>query len=275
MSISNLDATSISGSAKALVKGVALIDLVAASKNSLRQTDLIDESGLPRATATRLLDALCELYVLRVDRHGYYELGPRVAAWGQEYMNNLDIARLGMDLVEDLVKLSNETSFMGVRDGSNVLYVAAVNSPQAVRPSARVGSRNPLHSTGIGKALLAFAPEKERDSLLAGELVRRTENTITDREQLDRHLAEIRARGYSTDDIENEEGVRCVAAPVRDRHGDVVAAISVSAPAYRFGDPQIAEIAPHVLRAAGELSFRLGYQAQDDDAAASKRKEST
>jgi IclR family acetate operon transcriptional repressor len=250
--------SSATGSAKSLIKGIALIDLIASSEVPLRQTELSKASGLPRPTAVRLLDVLCHADLLRLDPAGGYVLGPRLARWGQAFLDGLDVRRHATDLVQRLVDLSNETSFLGVLDHTSVLYIAAVNSPQPVRPAARVGSRNPLHSTAIGKALLAARTAEERDALLVAPLERRTPNTIVDRSELDAHLAEVRERGFAIDEIENEEGVRCVAAPVRDHQGTTIAAISVSAPAYRFSLDDLLRLAPEVVRATHELSARLG-----------------
>ncbi|WP_251858323.1 IclR family transcriptional regulator [Herbiconiux sp. L3-i23] len=260
MSESRLDLSSISGSAKGLVKGVAIVDLLAASTRPLRQTDIVGATGLPHATAVRLVDVLVELEMVRVDSRGLYSLGPRVAGWGQAFLDGLDISRLAFDLIEGLVEETNETSFMGILDRNQVLYVAAVSSPQPVRPVSRVGHRNPLHCTGIGKTLLAYSSDEKRDALLQGELIRRTPNTITDKTELLAELDVIRERGYAIDEIENEEGVRCVAAPVRDHLGEVVAAISVSAPAYRFSHEDVERFAPRVVATAMELSFRAGYR---------------
>jgi IclR family acetate operon transcriptional repressor len=260
MSESRMDLSSISGSAKGLVKGVAIVDLIASASRPLRQRDVVEATGIPHATAVRLIDVLLELDMIRVDARGLYSVGPRVAGWGQAFLDGLDISRLAFDLIEALVEESNETGFMGVLDRDQVLYVAAVSSPQPVRPVARIGHRNPLHCTGIGKTLLAYSSPEKRDRLLRGELVRRTENTITDRAALIVELDGIRERGYAIDEIENEEGVRCVAAPVRDHLGEVVAAISVSAPAYRFTPADVERLAPRVMATADELSFRAGYR---------------
>jgi IclR family acetate operon transcriptional repressor len=250
--------TSAAGSAKALVKGLALVELVADSERPLRLVDLVEASGLPRPTALRLLDVLCRAEVLRMDPAGAYTLGPRVAAWGQSFLDRLDLRSQALESMEELVEVSGETCFLGVLDRRQVLYLAAVNSPQPVRPAARPGSRNPLHCTGIGKVLLAWLPDEEIHDLLLGPLERRTENTMTDPALLLDHLRLVRERGYAIDEIENEEGVRCVAAPIRDHTGSVIAGLSVSAPAYRFTTEDVHRLAPDVLRVTGELSRRLG-----------------
>ncbi|GAB3196186.1 IclR family transcriptional regulator [Geodermatophilus arenarius] len=250
--------TSAAGSAKALVKGLWLVEHVADSDRPLRLVDLVEASGLPRPTALRLLDVLCRAEVLRVDGQGAYTLGPRVAAWGQSFLDRLDLRSQAAELMEELVEISGETCFLGVLDGRQVLYVAAVNSPKPVRPAARPGSRNPLHCTGIGKVLLAGRDDDQVLALLTDPLERRTENTLTEVAAVLAHVRGIRERGYATDEIENEEGVRCVAAPVRDHTGAVVAGLSVSAPAYRFTSDDVQRLAPDVLRVTTELSRRLG-----------------
>ena len=266
MSKTNTNSTSIigtSGSAKALSKGLALVDILASSGRPMRQVDLIEASGLPRPSVIRILDALCKMDVLRQSA-GVYELGPRLAAWGQAFLDRLELPRQATDIMEGLVELSGETCFLGVRDRSSVLYVAAVNSPQPVRPAARVGFHNPLYTTGIGKVLLAALSPEEREPLLHYPLEARTPNTITDPDVLAAELDAVLTRGYSIDDIENEEGVRCVAAPVFDHTGATVAAISVSAPAYRFTIEDVARLAPDVLVATAELSARIGHRPSED-----------
>lgn len=252
------------GSAKSLVKGIALVDLVADSEEPLRLVDLVERSGIPRATAVRLLDVLCRADILRSETDSRYGLGPRVAGWGQAFLERIDLQHHASDLIEELVELSGETCFVGVLDRRTVLYIAAVNSPHAIRPAARVGSRMPLHSTGIGKVLLAEHTPTERADLLDEPLERRTPNTITDRSDLLAHLDLVRERGFAIDEIENEEGVRCVAAPIHDHSGAVAAALSVSAPAYRFTIDDLDRLAPDVLRITDQISRRLGYRPTSD-----------
>jgi IclR family acetate operon transcriptional repressor len=253
---------SVSGSAKALAKGLSLVDHIADSDGPLRLAELVEVSGLPRPTVLRLVDVLCSAEVLRMDAGGGYTLGPRVAAWGQSFLDRLDLRSQAMDPMRELVDLSGETCFLGVLDGAQVLYLAAVHSPQPVRPAARPGSRNPLHCTGIGKVLLAGLADDDIDLLLAKPLERRTENTMTRPADLLEHVRLVRDRGYATDEIENEEGVRCVAAPIRDSTGAVVAGLSVSAPAYRFSSADVHRFAPDVIRVTEELSRRLGAPSQ-------------
>src|SRR5918998_5153486 len=115
-------ASTSAGSAKALVKGLALIEHVADSDRPLRLVDLVGASGLPRPTALRLLDVLCRAEVLRANADGRYSLGPRVAAWGQSFLDRLDLRSQAVDLMDELVEISGETCFLGVADRQQVLY---------------------------------------------------------------------------------------------------------------------------------------------------------
>jgi IclR family acetate operon transcriptional repressor len=244
--------------AKALDKGLALVDILS-SKAPIRLGELVDLSGLPRPTAVRLLDVLREHGVVEVSQDGTYSLGPRLAAWGHRYLDRVDLPRQAADVMASLAESTRETCFLGVRDDLQVLYVAKADSPQAVRPAAQIGSRNPLYCTAIGKALLAFGPAEVVERCLGEPLVAKTPNTITDVARLEEELEVTRARAYSTDDVENEDGVRCVAAPVRDHTGATVAAMSVSAPAYRFQLRELPDLALQVIAAADEVSRRIGY----------------
>src|SRR6266699_1854050 len=182
------------GAAKALIKGLALVELVAVA-GPMRLADLVEQSGLPRPTALRLLEALRDHEVVQLTSSGTYVLGPRLAVWGQPYMEGLDLRAQAEDIIDSLASETRETCFLGVRDGNQVLYVAKADSPQAVSPAARVGSRNPLHSTSIGKALLAFGPEQLIEPYLQEPLVAKTPNTVTDPQRILHRRRRERGRG--------------------------------------------------------------------------------
>jgi DNA-binding IclR family transcriptional regulator len=249
-----------SGTAKALVKGLALVEVISTATGPVRLADLVTASGLPRPTVLRLLDVLLEQRAVQ-STEGGYALGPRLAIWGQRYLDGLDVRAHAEEPMRALAQATRETCYLGVRDDRSVLYIAKADSPQAVQPAARIGTRNPLHSTGIGKALLAFAPPEDANAYAHTPLEKRTPNTIVDAERLRAEMQATRARGYATDNVENEDGVRCVAAPIRNHAGEVVAALSVSAPAYRFALEDLPALAPKVLAAAQEISSRIGYGA--------------
>lgn len=249
------------GASKALVKGLALVDMIADADEPVRLPALVAASALPRTTVLRLLETLCEHSVLTVDGDGRYRLGSQVAVWGQRYLDRLDVREAALDVMQQLAGETTETCFLGMRESHEVRYVGKVGGSHAVRLAAEVGSRMPLHSTGIGKTLLAFSDESVVDGLLAESLVAQTPQTITNPARLRTELSRIRRLGFATDDGENEDGVRCIAVPIRDARGAVIAAMSVSAPAYRFGLERLAALAPRMQEAARVVSSRLGLPA--------------
>lgn len=251
----------VTGSAKALVKGIALIDLLAASPNGLRLTDVVREAELPKGTVLRLIDALLDADLIR-ELGGVYRLGPKCAAWGSVFLDGLELPSLARDLLEGLVEVSGETAHLGIVDGTRTLYIDKIDSPHSLRMFSRVGLRSRLYCTGLGKALLAFSGDALLGEVIAEGLDRLTENTITEAEELRAELARIRRSGYSIDDVENEEGVRCTGAPVFDHNGDVAAAISVAGPIHRMTRERLAFLAPKVAEAGRELSARIGFTAR-------------
>lgn len=273
MSISNLDSGSrSSGSAKTLVKALGIINALT-NERRLRLVDLTEALGLPRPTGLRLLEVLRDEGVVTLSQDGYYSLGPRVAVWGQTYLDQLDIREHGSLVMHDLSNDLGETCFLGVRDDLQILYVAKVDGPHAIRPASEVGGRNPLHCTAIGKSLLAYSDDETRDRALREPLERKTENTLTSAALLRQELDDVRKRGYSLDNVENEDGVRCVAAPIRNHENAVVAAVSLSAPAYRMSQPQARRNARKVIAAAQEISRRLGSNPHRQQADTTEREE--
>jgi IclR family acetate operon transcriptional repressor len=161
--------------------------------------------------------------------------------------------------MEELTKATRETCHLGILQFPWVVYLEKVESPLAVRMHSEVGAMNPLYCTGLGKALLAFSSADLIDSICAGEFKARTTQTITTAAGLREDLKRIRERGYSIDDVENEEGIRCVGAPIFDHDGNPIAAISLAGPANRITLPSTTQLGPMVAKAAFDVSRRLGF----------------
>jgi DNA-binding IclR family transcriptional regulator len=151
---------------------------------------------------------------------------------------------------------------LGVREGTQAMYVEQFEAKSAVRMTARLGSRMPLHCTAVGKVLVAWLWESRIDEIVGPEpYAQVAEATLTRRADLLRELARVRERGYALDAQEYEADVRCIAAPVRNREGEVVAAVSVSAPAGRLPTAREQVLARPLMLAADEISSRLGWRA--------------
>jgi DNA-binding IclR family transcriptional regulator len=183
-----------------------------------------------------------------------------VLSLGQSFLNRLDLPEIARASMSTLSQTSNETVHLAILDGTDMLYVGKVNSPQSVRMHSSIGTRNAIYCTAVGKAVLAFLPLEERDALVDQiTLVARTPNTITDKAALTKHLELVRAQGFAVDDIENEPGIRCAGAPIFDHTGRPIAAISVSGPAYRLSNAQLAELVEAVVTASRAISGELGH----------------
>ena len=187
-----------------------------------------------------------------------YGLGTRLVEFGLKAHRDLDLLAASAPVMDRLAAESDESIFLGIRDGSEALCVDMRESSHPVRLFAEVGRRAPLYAGGVPKVLLAFAPEEVRTELLAGLKIRQlTPYTITDKKELVRLLDRIRHQGYLVISDDLDVGAHSVAAPIRDRFGDVVAAVSVAGPSSRFPPRVIDRYVSLVCRAANEIGHRL------------------
>jgi DNA-binding IclR family transcriptional regulator len=234
-----------------------ILDAFASSGPRLTVTEVSRQLGLKYATAHRLLDAMARRGVLlREPDSRRYRLGPRLGQLAARATGD-DLATARMHL-EALMERTGETTHLAIREGSSVIYVDSVMSGRLLGPHRHVGQRMPLHSTGVGKVLTAFLDPDEVRFLIKDGLPALTHNTIVDPERLMEELGEVRRRGYAVDDEETEEGLVCVAAPVRDRFGRVIAAVSLGAPASRL-KVRVEAVAREVVDCATELSRLEGF----------------
>jgi DNA-binding IclR family transcriptional regulator len=189
-----------------------------------------------------------------------YRLGLKSLELGQTFIRQMGLLRQARPTLEELAAKANETSYLAIMRGHDVVYLDVVEANQTVRVASRVGLRLPPFCTAVGKVLIASDSEEELRKKLPAELEKRTPKTITDPKGLIDHLKKVSKQGYAVDDEEYEEGVRCIGAPVRDYTGNVVAAISISGPAMRMTDKKIMEdLIQSVKAGADEISRRLGF----------------
>jgi IclR family KDG regulon transcriptional repressor len=243
-----------------VANSIRLTKVFSEHENEMGISALATRLGLAKSTVHRLASTLVEYDILEQNREtGKYRLGLALFELGALVRRNMDTAAQAQGEIHALAEASGETVQLAILDHLSVLYIRVRESRQAVRMSQGLGSRAPAHCTSVGKALLAYQPAEIVNAVIENGLRRYTPNTITDPDALRQELASIRAKGYAIDDEEIEEGLRCVAAPIRDHTGLVISAISVAAPVQRMSKKQVQGTIPSVVAAANAISRRLGY----------------
>jgi IclR family acetate operon transcriptional repressor len=240
---------------RAVQRVLDILDSLHQSADGLSLAGVARATGLPRSSAFRYLATLeGRGYVEREPGRGRYRLGLSFLPLRVRRVEVL--AARARPYLEELRARFKETINLGVLDGAVIAYVEMLESPQAVRFSARAGDGDPIHSTALGKAIAAQLTEDEVRRILAvAGMARRTSRTIIDPDEFLRELERVRARGYAVDDRENEDEGRCVAVALPA--GRIPAAISLSAPAARFSFARAEDVAPALNRAATRLAAEL------------------
>lgn len=222
-------------------------------------TALSEQLGWHVATLHRILLTLEEIgYLQREKSSRRYRLGLKLIKLGLKSLEGLDLAKVAHPTMEDLSRRCGETVYLAGVQGEDVVYLDVVHPERPVRITADIGARRPLHSTGTGKVLLAYASPKLLAQVLSRPLPALTPHTITSRARLEQELVAIRQHGYAISFQEHSVDVASVAAPVLDATGAVVAALSVSAPAFRLPLEALHALAPTLKSAAMEISNQLG-----------------
>ena len=243
-----------------------ILDILGQSPQGISIRELSTKINLPKGTIHRLLSSLLHFGYVRQDpKTRNYFLGFKLVELGNLLLGQLDLRKEAEPFLRDLAKGTNETVHMVVMDRDEVVYIEKVEfeqNPGGLRMASRIGLRNPIHSCAVGKVLLADFSDEALDHFLRGKnLLRRTENTMTDPVQLREHLKLVRKQGFAIDDEENERGIRCIAAPICNEVGRVVAAISISGPAFRVTKKVIQEsLKKEVMETAFKISQRLGFR---------------
>jgi DNA-binding IclR family transcriptional regulator len=201
-----------------------------------------------------------------------YRLGLHLYDLGCQALDHVNIRDEARPLMTRVAFEVGETVHLALLDRAEVLYIERVEAQRSLTMGSKLGARNPVYCTALGKAILAWSPEAEVDRVLGGSRMEaRTRNTITNVLTLKRELERIRDRGYAIDDEEIEEGIRCIAAPILSANDRAVAAISVSGPSSRITPDRYQLIGKTMMKAAQELSTRMGHQVITSEPARRKR----
>lgn len=246
---------------QSLTRAFDIVELLAQEQHGLTLSEIAERLELPTSTVYRLLSALKERgYVEQARKSGSYRIGLTFVDMSSLYLNRLELKTEAEPILRDLSMKTGQTVFMAMRDGPQIVYIEKMEQYNSLRKYSIIGQRKPVYATSLGKALLLDLNDQEISDLLEHVTFEHLgPKTHTD---LPRFLFDIqssRERGWTFDDEEAEQGVRCVAAPIHDYRSRVIAAVSTSWAISAFPDMDITSTANHVMRAAGEIAQHMGY----------------
>ena len=244
---------------RSVKKALDVLWVIAESDSPLTLTEAAVSSGLPVPTTRRLLATLAEFSLIERDGKRY-RLGVRAYELGTRAERSLGLIGASRPHLRRLSDSAGENANLAVLDGAEVVYLACEECSRMVRAFTVQGARVAAHATGVGKVLLSGLSDDDIMKLYAGkQLERYTKNTIASAQELLAEVRRARAQGYASDEGEREEGVCCLAAPVRDHRGTIVAAVSVSGPSSRLVESK-GRVASQVVECGRRISQDLGWR---------------
>jgi IclR family acetate operon transcriptional repressor len=245
---------------QSLTRGLSILEALATAEAGISLTDIAHRVDLPPSTTHRLLSTLEKMgYVYQSEELGHWYVGLQAFTVGSGFLANRDFVGQSHVYMRRLMEQSGETANLAILDGTEAVFIAQVQCREMMRILVKLGSRVPLHASGVGKAIFAALPDEQIDAILKVKgLPRITGNTIVAPETMWAALKVIRHRGYSFDDEEHAPGTRCVAATIYDEYAEPLGAISLAGPSSRLPDERIKQLGPIVAHTAEELTRKLG-----------------
>jgi len=255
--------TGVRGTGSTGASEKTLLVLEAALTHS-RFTEVVEATGLAKATTHRIVSTLIESQFVTVDADGNYLPGPKILSLAGMALQRIDISAIARPFIDDLVAQTHCTIHLGVVNGDEIIYLVRADSDRPYVMPSRVGLSIPMHSTGIGKVVLGSRGDDELERFVArAGLPARTEHTITTLKGLRKEIGTVRRLGYALDREENVPGLGCVAAPIRDHTGTVKYGLSISTLLIEHSVEQIEAMSTLAVETADKISAALGYRASE------------
>jgi len=224
-------------------------------------TELSTHLNQAPATVYRVLTTFAQHGIVEMNKTTQmWHIGPNAFLIGSTFLRRTGLVDVSRPILRSLMESTGETANLGVEKDGSVLFISQIETHAPIRAFFPPGTLSPLHASGIGKALLAHATPQRVTRYASKGMAHFTDFTKSTLDGLTIDLAEIKSRGYSIDDEERNLGMRCIAAPIYDVYGEVVAGISVSGPTSRVTPQKVSELAQHVTSAAKAVSYALGAQ---------------
>ena len=247
---------------QSVARAIKILEHIADNHNEDGLTNISKGTGLSKSTTHGLISTLEQLgYVQQDQNTGKYSLGLKLFELGQVVHSSMDLRTISMPYLCELSAKYGETVHLAVLSAGEVVYIDKADSPHSIRITSEIGGRNPAHCTGVGKILLSGLTETEIDKIIAKKSLKKfTGNTIDDPASLKKHLNKVRADGFARDQEEIEIGLSCVAAPIKNHQGVIIAAISLSGPANRMASHSFSQISADLIETGRLISSQFGYK---------------
>lgn len=249
---------------QSIERAFKILEVLSGHPQGMQITKLAEEVGLSKSTVHRLLATLIELKYVKQDFYTErYIVGYRTLYLSRNLINTSNLIAVAKSHLQQLVEDINETVHLCVEEYEEIVYIDKIESNQTIRMSSRIGSRAPMYCTGVGKMILSGKTDEQFFDIVSRiEFIEKTPNTILNAHDLHEKIQQIRRQGYALDDIENEEGIRCIAVPIYDFSGEIVASYSISGPSSRITHEKIeTELKDKALATAEKISEQLGFRA--------------
>lgn len=252
----------MSESGNAIERTLSILEIVSHNSNGLSNSDISRRLKIPKSSASYILRVLeNRSYLIRERESGKYRLGLKLMSLTRDMLTHLDFRKIARPIMEDFVKKVKLPMHLAVLDNGRAVYVEKVEAESFVKMDIWVGHRLPIHTTAIGKILVSQLDDEEITKILDKHgMERKTSKSITTQKKYLAEMTKVRKFGFAVDNEENSLGVRCVAAPVYDSNGKIIAALGTSSTIMQIDEGQLPKVLDIVKISAFDISSQMGYQ---------------
>jgi IclR family KDG regulon transcriptional repressor len=247
---------------KSVSRALDIITLVSLKKGGLGVTEIAKQIDINKSSVYRILSTLAQYgYIEQDNDTTRYKLGYKFLEISSKLLESIDLRAEAKPYLQELESETNEVIHLVVYDQGEVVYIEKLEGNETLRMHSKVGKRAPMHCTSVGKAILAYLPTSIVTDILERKgMPMHTNKTITHKEDFIKELIKVKQSGYALDLEENEYGITCIAVPIFDHSGKVVAAASISGPTTRMSDERLNQLKARMLHIGKKISIRLGYE---------------
>lgn len=247
---------------QSLERALTLLNKLSEYPEGIQISRLAEQVGLTKSTVHRLLATLTNMnYTIKDEETDKYKIGLQVLFLSRNLINNINVVTIAKPFLEKLCHEVNETVHLCIEDRGEVIYIDKIESNQTIRMYSRIGSRAPIYCTAVGKVLLSgMDKDKKNETISKMKFIPKTPTTITSKEEFLEEIEKVDSQGYALDNSENEASLMCIAFPIFDHNGKIIASFSVSGPNNRV-TPELIEttLIGKMKQCSIEISRNLGY----------------